>query len=977
MRRRYFIIYYLSFSVAIALFMTGCHDWDDVAGGTAVTSDQVIRIGGVSTDGLAATTAVTRTDPDPVDEETVQRTDAENVSWLVGPLKAGLDITYGNFDSNGSRTNSRVAILKLLTETNGDIKYSVDGSNRYAQYSFLYRDDTDGSPTDNPAIWHDNGAHFFEGLHIPDRIKYRNEAQGEGLPAQTVENVYGTGGTAVDLITDQHDDGQYVSSENDLGNYTLLSHYLGMPSNFTLNATVARVKLPFRHRLARVLAYILIDPEMGDGVTIDGYMKDAQGETTTDEDATTSRIRFCNVKVLAGVKDSYNASTKHHTYTPQWTQVRKAIPHFVGERGSYDDSQNLSRNDEHFIAYYDTQKKTYVYPTDAQWTTLNGLTYDNETNQTSDGTYERTIYGKVPVYDLIVQPTYTALNRVMYDEDLSVKSKQDYYVATNQIEFEITLNNGLQYTKVFNFDLDANYQTVVYLHITRERVDYNSSGSDLWVESIGYDDWYGVNNQNGNTLSYAGSSWQRAYTFGTTSAGTEHPSAFDDVVTDGHFYTQDSEDLYAQYVDDATWIEMLREACVGGKHHGDYFILHNDISIPAAAFPTDFVFTGHLDGQDHTITLTDASYTAAHDEYETYNNASDTKYVLNAGNYEVFTPDPGATYCDGSNNVISDISSYSGSTAYIRTVESTTYEVVNVGGSYNDGPYYDNNHDPINDVSTHLSSKGAIYTMDVPTYTAVSSVEDLASGVTYYQYDNGNYVPVTIGTIYIKDGENYTVVPLDNLVSRGTTYYYHHDTNGYVEIGNITTHIGTVYTKTPDTYTAVADMNSLNPTGTDYYYLDGSNYVPIADINTYIGIYRQVITYSYTPINFYKFVHYESVIGSSTGAPVNGYLFAGLNGKYSTAQESDASATWEANVHREVKDGNTYWVPYKSATDGWRAEVINTNISGGTLFKSTAVYGTDVTGYVHNCWTNGTFSGTPPKWSGTKVQEYTPSLPEY
>ena len=39
---------------------------------------------------------------------------------------------------------------------------------------------------------------------------------------------------------------------------------------------------------------------------------------------------------------------------------------------------------------------------------------------------------------------------------------------TNQIDFLITLENGLTYEKTFVFDLDANYETVVY-HESSER----------------------------------------------------------------------------------------------------------------------------------------------------------------------------------------------------------------------------------------------------------------------------------------------------------------------------------------------------------------------------------------------------------------------------------------------------------------------------------------------------------------------------
>ena len=59
-----------------------------------------------------------------------------------------------------------------------------------------------------------------------------------------------------------------------------------------------------------------------------------------------------------------------------------------------------------------------------------------------------------------------------------------------------------------------------------------------------------------------------------------------------------------QYVSEDTWIELFSEAYEGGAHHGDYFILTKDMTIPFSALPEDFVFTGHLDGLDHTLTFT-------------------------------------------------------------------------------------------------------------------------------------------------------------------------------------------------------------------------------------------------------------------------------------------------------------------------------------------------------------------------------------
>jgi hypothetical protein len=57
------------------------------------------------------------------------------------------------------------------------------------------------------------------------------------------------------------------------------------------------------------------------------------------------------------------------------------------------------------------------------------------------------------------------------------------------------------------------------------------------------------------------------------------------------------------------------------------------------------------------------------------------------------------------------------------------------------------------------------------------------------------------------------------------------------------------------------------------------------------------------------------------------------------------------------------WIPYRTATDGWRAELLNTRFSldGGSLIDLQ-----NVTGYLHNCWLGG-----------VRVQDYTPSLPEY
>lgn len=520
-------------SILAGMLFSACQQADDLSANGTQDHD-VIHVGGIQTNALVAH-AITRADASPVDEE-IHGDDAEKIAWLIEPLKDGFNVEYNTDDNSGK------AVLKLQTDNQGEIKYS-EGS--LAVYDFTR---TDVVPTGLPARWFNNGAHTFKGLYIPNDLKSQ----------------------VTNIISEQHD-------------YSLLEHYLAIPPNYTINATVGRIKLPYQHRLARVLAYILIDPVIGNNVKIKGYELDVNGK----DNPHTSAMRFCNVSVLAGFEDN----------TPKWQKVRKVVPHFVAERGSYDDAENKSLDDDNFIGYYDTKKKTYIYPNDKKWVEINKLTF-GEDNKTADGAYERTVYGKVPVYDLIVRPTYTSAKTVMYDE------ADKGFASTNQIDFEVTLNIGLQYTKTYTFDLDANHETVVYLHITPERVDYNCSGSKVWLEKGGNDNYYGVDNPQGHTLSVAGSSWQRAY---SNSANTS-------AVTDGNPYQG------IQYVtNDEEWIAMFAQAHRLGEHHGDYFVLDHDINIPSSVLPDNFVFTGHLDGMGHIITIDGRPYLfdGLDGEYET------------------------------------------------------------------------------------------------------------------------------------------------------------------------------------------------------------------------------------------------------------------------------------------------------------------------------------------------------------------------
>jgi len=456
------------------MLLTACNSQDEVL--SADDDSNIIHVGGVSTSDMVTTAVATRADV------TIQ-----TPSWLKGVLQdKGMTIYYYQ-DADAKQE----AKLKLANDL-----YSLMNSN------------------DKHAKWLGNGAHYFEGVYVPEALE-----------------------------------------ESNTRTYDALSQYTAVPPSTKIAATVGRITIPLQHRLARVVAYVLIDKTMN--ATLKGFDTENNDNNNYVEN---TMLRFCNVQTLDHVENG----------KPVWKKERKAIPHYLGQ--------------EEVTLYQDKKTNKLIFPIDDN--------YEEAKNDT-EGRYTSLNYGKCPYYDLIVRPTYTENKEkpnVMFDE--AVQSAD----GNNEIDFELTLSNDLEYEKSFTFDLNANDETVVYLRVNPERIDYNSAGSRLWKETVFPDDYYGVNNQNGNNLSVAGSSWQRAYTNSTLGAG----------VTDGHFYDADSEDDSVQYVSNARWIYMLLQAYQGGAHHGDYFILKDDIIIDTDTchFPKDFTFTGHLDALDHKIIIT-------------------------------------------------------------------------------------------------------------------------------------------------------------------------------------------------------------------------------------------------------------------------------------------------------------------------------------------------------------------------------------
>lgn len=799
-----------------------------------ILTDRTIHIGTTVSDQI--TVVQTRAG------ETTDTVRAETVDWMKGALLAGLDITYSNLkDGKHVIANQHVAILKWLG-TYGTT-YTVNGETvQRGNYTFKYK------KTGTDAEWYDNGPHFFEGQYVPAEIR-------------TTETTI----SATNLVTEQHDDADYTydattgAASGSIGNYTLLSHYVGMPPNWTTSATVDQVLLPFKHRLARVIAYILIDPDLMDKTglataKLKGYSltRDTEGNISTPEDPTTTELRFANVKVLEKVNEvvATAGSDAAASLTPQWTLARRVIPHFEAElTQSVNNKQELAvpttateaektAAQSGFIVYTRKRDEKRIHPRDEGW-------YEAHKDYLQKGpnsAYTQKKYTSVPVYDVIVRPTYKTTDDVMYDEDgyynadktINTPAIVELAKADNSIEFEITLNNDLVYSKKFDFDLNANQQTIVYISIDREIIDYDESKSENWVSTNTTDNYYGVNNDLGHNLSMAGSSWQRAF----------RNSSYNPGVTDGNDYgAVENGEYVGQYVSDATWIKAFAQAYQGegGEHHGDYFILDRDITIDARLLPDNFVFTGHLDGRGHTINVTNLNTRWSEDHYQ---------------------------------------------------------------------------YDEITDFS------------NLP------------------------------GTIYEKVDENYTQFTLPTLYSAN---YYTQDeidaakaiveADGYVQGTDPTAE--EVATKTTSD---IKDYSQVTPTiaevmagGTTYYESDGN------------GDY---VAYS-APTALYAYVNHP--ITHTSGSA----LFAGLNGNYTTAQESNPSVTpWEANVHKE----GSYWVPMA----GYRAELYNTTVSGGNFFPADAVFcgsdlnrsGATVTGYIYNCFDETHTAPNNPLTNKVPIPQY-------
>ena len=555
-----------------ALLLTACSEAlpPEIDPGEAQPG-QAIQVGGVVMPGLSVQ----------VETKAQTETPAEQVPWLKKPLADGLDVFYGLREKFHDNTENAKLRWKESEGTGGT-----------GEYTFCYAGTTD------PAQWRGNGSHLFRGVYVPPAFRT-------------------TGETEHPWVKDQSPEAAEGSTEKT--NYDHLNHYLAMRANLQIAATLGRIQLPYHHRLARVLTVVLIDPELsieeGQRVTLRGY--NAGGK----DNPQSTWIRMDRVDVLDYVSSSPAARAEGAVtmWYPHWTTDRNLTPNFFGEVGSLDKDFNELYKD--LLVFRDAKTDDLYFPTTDGWhammTTYKACYDKYKDTYPVQAELEAIIkketgltcinYKQAPCYDLILRPTYTSEAMVMYDEAENIDqgtTRKELAAKKNGITYVVELSNDLRYSERIEIDLDAGYQTVVYLRIDREQVDFNQTVAEEWRMVTKADGYYGVNNQHGDRLSIAGGSWQRAYRMDKLDVPITDGSQYNENNVPDHYQKPGETHRDGQYLSEDSWKTAFFEATADNKHHGDYFVLTQDITIDVSKIPANFVFTGHLDGRGHTITLT-------------------------------------------------------------------------------------------------------------------------------------------------------------------------------------------------------------------------------------------------------------------------------------------------------------------------------------------------------------------------------------
>ena len=205
--------------------------------------------------------------------------DDEVIIHVGGVTRADFDSQDLNWLKDSLKSGLNIWYYKDVNDKKpGILKLQDDGS-----YTLTHGKD--------PCKWLGNGDHVFLGALVPKELKT-------------------------------------ASNAND---YTALCRYTAMPPSTKIAATIGTITIPLQHRLARVVAYVLIDSIMGDKVQLKGYDTDPTHADNTN-------LRFCHVDVLKQVLTGGS---------PEWMKEKKATPHYLGE--------------EHIIVYKEGNKVNWFF----------------------------------------------------------------------------------------------------------------------------------------------------------------------------------------------------------------------------------------------------------------------------------------------------------------------------------------------------------------------------------------------------------------------------------------------------------------------------------------------------------------------------------------------------------------------------------------------------------------------------------------
>lgn len=322
----------------------------------------------------SATDSVSTDENNPIDigNSTISRSTSEatTVDWLKSILTTtGLNIKYG-----------------LRANTNTFSGTTVSATLKYDDTSKLYAFTNSGGKN---AQWLSNGWHLFQGSYYPTSLLTSNNFS--------------------------------ASEQSTSSAYADLSHYIFIPSDTHIYATISKVTIPYVHRLSRVLLNVYIDSDVknGDNTAI------IKGYNATDGGGSACMLRIKDVPTLSGVNSSGN---------PTWGNVSELIPHFLSGSNSLVYAGTTYSNVPQFdfiirpiYNYYDDASGTSAIT--SQSFTIS-LTLDNGFQYTK--TFTKALYPNQQItINLNVSREHVNYDDTMIDSWTTTSTNLDYFGTDN------------------------------------------------------------------------------------------------------------------------------------------------------------------------------------------------------------------------------------------------------------------------------------------------------------------------------------------------------------------------------------------------------------------------------------------------------------------------------------------------------------------------------------------------------------------